>query len=519
MDNDIDLRELAIDRGSGGRPRNQTGRRLFTRYGLPFALIVGFLSLLAWAGRELLLPPSPVTVMPVLATQAEARPEGTPLFNAAGWVEPRPTPVRVAALAPGVVEQLLVVEDQPVAAGEPVAELIKEDAQLARAAASAAVTLREAELEEARAALEAAETKLEQPVHLEAALGEAEAALAMVATQLENLPFELRRAEQAEEAARASYHGKRDAAGVVAQVQIQTAKSEAESAQALVEELRLRATSLAEEKRARTAQRDALKTQLALRADEIRATRETKARVDAAAARLEQARVDLAERELQLSRMTVRSPIPGRVFRLVGHPGTRVGGGMTQMHGHDGSTIVTLYRPEQLQARVDVRFEDIPKISLQQPVQIDNAALSAPLAGHVLFISSEADIQKNTLQVKVAIPDPPELFKPEMLVDVTFLAPPQSSPLSESSDELRIYVLQQLIETDESGSFVWLADQSAGVARKAPIQTGSAGSNGLVEVTRGLSISSRLIVEGRNGLSDGERIIVTGEAGQLGTTP
>ena len=48
--------------------------------------------------------------------------------------------------------------------------------------------------------------------------------------------------------------------------------------------------------------------------------------------------------------------------------------------------------------------------------------------GTVLFISSEADIQKNTLQVKVAIPDPPDVFKPEMLVDVTFLAPERSDP-------------------------------------------------------------------------------------------
>ena len=66
-----------------------------------------------------------------LASQSAVQQEGTPLFQAAGWIEPRPTPVRVAALAPGVVERLLVVEDQPVKAGEPVAELIKEDAQLA----------------------------------------------------------------------------------------------------------------------------------------------------------------------------------------------------------------------------------------------------------------------------------------------------------------------------------------------------------------------------------------------------
>ncbi|HBL44518.1 MAG TPA: hemolysin D, partial [Planctomycetaceae bacterium] len=59
--------------------------------------------------------------MPVIVTQSSIRNAGTPLFQAAGWVEPRPTPVRVAALSPGVIEELLVVEDQKVKQGEPIA--------------------------------------------------------------------------------------------------------------------------------------------------------------------------------------------------------------------------------------------------------------------------------------------------------------------------------------------------------------------------------------------------------------
>ena len=210
--------------------------------------------------------------------------------------------------------------------------------------------------------------------------------------------------------------------------------------------------------------------------------------------------------------MSVVSPIDGRVFRLIAHPGARIGSGMTQMTGYDGSTVVTLYRPDLLQVRVDVRFEDIPKVSLNQPVAIDNPALASPLTGKVLFISSEADIQKNTLQVKVEIPNPPSVFKPEMLVDVTFLAPKRSEQLSEPSKESKLYVLQQLIHQSDHGSFVWLADQSAGIARKTTVQTGAVGSNGLVEITSGLTITSRIISDGSDGLQDGDRINVTGES-------
>ncbi|HUS38621.1 MAG TPA: HlyD family efflux transporter periplasmic adaptor subunit, partial [Pirellulales bacterium] len=177
--------------------------------------------------------------------------------------------------------------------------------------------------------------------------------------------------------------------------------------------------------------------------------------------------------------------------------------------------VVTLYRPDMLQIRVDVRFEDIPKVSLNQPVEIDNPALSAPLSGQVLFVSSEADIQKNTLQVKVAVPDPPAVFKPEMLVDVTFLAGKPPEEISEPSQELKLYVLQQLIHQDDGGSFVWLADQSEGIARRTMIETGVVGSNGLVEITSGLTISSRIIVGGSDNLQDGDRITVTGESQEL----
>ena len=126
---EVDLRQLAIDRGDSAKPKVRVGHHVLTRYVLPASLIVGFMALMAWAARDIVFPPHPVTVIPVFATQAEVQREGTPLFRAAGWIEPRPTPIRVAALSSGVVEQLLVVEDQPVTSGEPIAELVSRPAR------------------------------------------------------------------------------------------------------------------------------------------------------------------------------------------------------------------------------------------------------------------------------------------------------------------------------------------------------------------------------------------------------
>lgn len=511
MSTDVDIKQLAIVRDEMPTPQLRRRRHVVSRYLIPGALLVGFAAVIAWASRDALLPPREVWVVPVVASQSAVQNEGTPMFNAAGWIEPRPTPIRVAALAPGVVERLLVVQDQPVKAGEPVAELVRADAQLAYDAGAASLKLREAELAESQAGLTAATLRFEQPVHLKAALGEAEAALAQIATERTNLPFESRRAAAQLEFAEQDYQNKLAAKGVVTGRAIIEARSTMDAARATVEELDNREASLAKQATALLERRDALRTQLNLLADETKAKDEAQAQLDAAAARVEQARIELAEAQLRLERMTVRAPVDGRVYQLVAYPGTTLTGGMSPVANADASTVVTLYQPESLQVRVDARFEDIPKVSLGQRVEIKNPALPSPLAGTVLFVSSEANIQKNTLQVKVAVDSPPPVFKPEMLVDVTFLAPKAAESVAESTEALRLYLPQQVIQRDDSGSFVWVADQSDGVARKISITPGGAASGSLVEVRGDITVASRVISRGFENLVDGARIRVVSE--------
>jgi HlyD family secretion protein len=488
----------------------QRRRHMLSRYVAPGALLCGFVLLIAWASRDVLFPAHDVWVVPVLAAQTAARSEGTPLFQAAGWIEPRPTPIRVAALAPGVIEDLLVVQDESVKAGQPIAELVKEDARLAYDLTAATQRIREAELEDAEAAVTAATTRLEQPVHLEAMLGDAAAALASVTTEQTNLPYEIRRAEAQLTFARQDYEGKLAAAEAVSERSIQAAKSVFDAAQATLSEFEDRAGSLANQAEALGRRRDALAAQLELLIDEKQAKSQAVALVNAARAKVAQGKVALAQAQLRLERMTVRAPVEGRIYQLVAFPGTTLTAGMGAIQTGDSSTVVTMYQPEMLQVRVDARFEDIPKVSLGQRVEINNPALPRPLQGAVLFVSSEANIQKNTLQVKVAIDNPPPVFKPEMLVDVTFLAP--KPPTAERDEVIGLFVPPQVVERGEDGTFLWLADQSEGVARKIPVVVGAVGSGDLVEVRgEGLTVGSRIIARGSEGLENGAKIRVVSE--------
>jgi multidrug efflux pump subunit AcrA (membrane-fusion protein) len=137
--------------------------------------------------------------------------------------------------------------------------------------------------------------------------------------------------------------------------------------------------------------------------------------------------------------------------------------------------------------------------------------------GEVLFATSIADIQKNTLQVKVALKDPPPVLKPDMLVQVTFLAPARPDAEPAATETLRVVIPRQLVESGDGGSRVWIADQAAGVARSRAIKLGRLMSADLVEVDDGLNATDKLIAGGREGLSDGQRIKVTGEDAALGT--
>lgn len=507
MSGQVNLQELAIDRGGTGfRPPG--GGAWLTRYLLPLALLLVCAGVFGWSARDYFFPPREVQVTPVLVTKTQAVSAGTRLFQASGWIEPRPTPIRVSALAEGVVEKLLVVDDEEVAAGQPIAELVKDDARLALAAAQADLKLRAAELENARAANTAAQTRFQQPVHLEAPLRQADAELAKISTELTNLPFALRRAEAEQEFAQANYDGKLAAKDAIVGRTIDKALADLETARATVEELNRRQASLEAEQQALTQRRDALRKQLELLADEIQARDQSAAQVSAAAARVEQAQVAVDEAQLRMDRMTVHAPVAGRVYRLIGPPGSRIGGSL-QMSDFDTSTVVTMYRPDMLQVRVDVRFVDVPKVSLGQDVLIHNASIAEPIVGRVLYISSEADIQKNTLQIKVALDAPPH-FKPEMLVDATFLAPEVSGPAPTSEQE-RIYVPRELVLGSEGEPYVWLADQSEGRAYKLTVSLGDE-ANGLIEIKAGLNRTSRLISSEFAGLEDGMRIRVTGDS-------
>lgn len=516
MTSRVDLSQLAVARSTAPEAQLVRKRHLFTRYGVPLVVLLGFCSVIAWAARDSLLPAKTVTIVPVVLAHAEVRQAGTPLFQAAGWVEPRPTPVMVTSLVEGAVEELLVIEGDQVEKGQPVARLVDADARLALDDAESSQALAQAELNIAKATLAAAKRTLAHPVHLEAPLAEAEAAHAKLKTEIGNLPFLLRAAEARLALAEKTFESKRMAADAISGRSLQTAQKDLDEAKAVVAELSQRGPALQVEADAWQRRCEALVRQLELKNDEHRAVDEAEGSVKAAEARVKRAEVAVTIARLRLNRMTVYAPIGGKVLSVISRPGRRLSG-LTAASEQDASTVLTMYDPKLLQVRADVRLEDVGQVIIGQPVQITSAAHKEHLRGEVIAITSQADIQKNTLQIKVAIHDPPTVIRPEMLAQVTFLAPQIEGDKSEGDKEpLRMLVPRELVHANESGAEVWVADVSAGVARLRSVQLGQAGTEQLVEVTSGLNALDKLIASGRELLADGDRIRVSGVDAALG---
>ncbi|MCO6042720.1 HlyD family efflux transporter periplasmic adaptor subunit [Aeoliella sp. ICT_H6.2] len=509
----LDLSQLAVDRsGPTKKTAIQVRRSWFTKYVLPLGILVGFLSLFGWAARDSFLPAQSITITPVVVSRAEVKQEGTPLFQAAGWIEPRPTPVMASALAAGVIEELLVIEGQHVKQGEPVARLIDADARLALAEARAAHALQVAEVNRAEATLVAAKTNFDQPTELQATLAEAGARLNETEVAISNLPYAIETARARLQLATENVRRKELAGQAISGRALREARADLAAAKNTLAELVAREPKLEAQAKSLREKRDALDAQLRLLTNETRAVAEAKANLAAAQAKLDQTRLRVEAMELQLERMIVRSPIEGCVLSLDARPGQWLSGvGSSSSQG--STAVVGLYDPESLQIRVDVRLEDVPQVQIGQPAQIETAALAAPIEGEVISVTTFADIQKNTLQVKVAISAPPAVIKPEMLGKVTFLAPRSPVVKEEPGDSpLKLFVPQTLVSRGEGSASVWVVDLTAGIAKQKAVEVGrGATESGLVEITNGLQPTDKLIVSGRESVVEGTRVRVSGE--------
>jgi RND family efflux transporter MFP subunit len=440
------------------------------RFGTLVAIVlaVGFVVLFLYVNRDNLIPAEEVTATSALVaktdqaeTSAQAAPEQA-LFQAAGWVEPRPYPVKATAFVTGIIRQVFVLDGDPVKKGQKLAEI--DDRELRQELATA----------QAEAAAMAAEIAVST-----AKIKPIEAEIALLKAKKETAKAELARLRRTAELLAGGGENVRklereDAALAAARQEISLGEIDNEMAVKAAEQLPL----LAETESARR--------------------------------RLETQQQKIARIGLDLERTVIAAPIDGVVQKLYTAPGAKV---MMVGDNMDSATIVSLYEPGMLQVRVDVALADAGglEVGMKTRIQLD-VLPDVKLSGTVTSIVGNADIQKNTLQAKVAIDNPPARLRPDMLARVEFQTkarPAGAAPVSGNNGEvspIRSYVPKTALRNlKDKDAEIWIATPK-GTAEHRTVKLGKQLRDDWQEVLSGINPGEIVITSDPATLKPGKRI-------------
>jgi multidrug efflux pump subunit AcrA (membrane-fusion protein) len=518
MQRDVDL--AALSRKVVERPPR---RKL--RVVVPLVLIVGFGALLFSTLGDFLKGAVEVTVVRPQAAEGVAAGSGGggATLQRSGWIEPDPFPIHATALVPGIVKEVVVLEAATVHPGDPVALLVDDVAKLDVTTAQAALARAQAELQKAAAERDNAHASFDAALeiteqvataHADAAARHAEADKRAAAA----VEAKARVRIATEELAVQRYLAERGGAGP-RQVELAEAKVDAEQAAlAQMEADAALARAEAEKSAARSVRADRDKE---LRLSEKLRVQTADAALAAAQATVADAQAAQARAQLTLDRMTVRVPAfvdpalpqtPARSLvvsqRLV-TTGAAVG-------GEGRESVCTLFDPDHLRVRVDVEQSEVRKLAIGQKAQVKAPTRPDRLYdGEITRIVAQANVEKVTLQVHVKIADPDAALRPELLVEVRFLAEsaaksgdgtaaPAADGTRDNLSGAAVWIPARLVDSN-GGNAVWIVDAASGRAARRPVEVGARDGERIV-VTRGLNVADKLIDGGRERLTDGARL-------------
>ena len=208
--------------------------------------------------------------------------------------------------------------------------------------------------------------------------------------------------------------------------------------------------------------------------------------------------------------MEVKTPADGVVMQRHVEPGSKL---MLAMDDRNSMATVHLYDPAKLQVRVDVPLADAAKVGVGMTAKIVVGVLpDKTFDGVVTRIVQEADVAKNTLQVKVAIKDPSAELKPEMLARVKFVGMETRAGASTTQEAGNlIFAPEALIQIHGDHAMAWVVQRGSNVALQRTVVLGTSRQDGWVSVASGLNAGDQIIVDAAK-VSEGKRVRVIGEA-------
>lgn len=420
---------------------------------IPILLLIIMAILLLASGWKSLLPQKEVDVARARIGEASVvTKEGETLFQAAGWVKADPYSVRITALVSGVVKKVYVIDGEYVKKGQLLVELVDDDLKL--------------------------QFQNEKDKLQELYLYKKEKEL-WVKTKEAQFKQILCHEETAKSTAKRIKHkadSYRKAKDALPEFQTEQAELEYE------EQLKKIAEFISA--------KEILKSEVEL----------AKNAVDVAAAKINTQKTVIDKAKLDFNRTKIYATTSG----IIDHLHARVGRKQMLRADNDKSTTVaSVFDTKNIQVLVDVPLVDILKVKIGQKTEIYSEVLKEPLKGVVTILNGQADYQKNTLQVRVAIPGGHPDLRPEMIAQVKFLS---DAPKAVDKEEKTsgVFIKKEAIIDDNSA---WILSSDLEV-QKRPVELGKNESDGWIQVISGINAGEKVILSPPADIKAGQTVKV-----------
>jgi len=210
-----------------------------------------------------------------------------------------------------------------------------------------------------------------------------------------------------------------------------------------------------------------------------------------AAVRVEQASAAVQMAEARLARLAINSPVDGVVLVRNVEPGTMAQPGRVLLALASGRT--------RIDAGIDEKHLHMLVIGMPAKAAAD-AYPAQPFAAQLSYIGPAVDLQRGTVEVRLAVQQPPAFLKPDMTVSVELIGANRSNALVLPAAAVR--------EADSAAPWVlMLRDQRA---VRVPVKLGLRGI-GTMEIVSGLQ-------EGDLAIPQTEKALPGDSVRQAGTT-
>jgi multidrug efflux pump subunit AcrA (membrane-fusion protein) len=342
-------------------------------------------------------------------------PQGSVLFQAAGWLKASPYATMVTALSSGVVSKLHVEEGQAIKKGQLLAELDDADAKIAVSKAKAKLEIQEQKILRSQSQLK----------EWQAGLGEQQAMVDVANIRMNSEKASLTKWENSSEG--------------ISELLLDERRRRFDELQAAW--LSSKARLMQWQWKIKTGEQE---LQLAQKERELRS-------------------IEWEDAKLQWQRTKIYAPFDGIIEDLYARVGRK------QMLGSDNplsTTVAKMYAQGDLLADIDVPLMDVFKVHKNQRVWLSIEGLDQNLKGVVRQKAGEADPQKNTLRVRVQLLNAPTSVRPGMLTQAKFMGKAAtmdsklSSPSSPPREDLVLLPKQALLQgrvliIDEDNRLLW----------------------------------------------------------------